>query len=96
MSQTYLNAHKDKGKIEMILPSWNGAESVYTRLLKIAQTIQKHEYETQRLADKRKSFRFSPHPDGLEISAALNEGDEETCKALLARHFYVRGIWINA
>jgi len=68
------------------LPNWAGASAVYSRLMKAANDIQSRAYHTQRTNDKRKSFRFSPHEDGLEISQALAIGDEETCKALVMRH----------
>ena len=80
----------------MSSPNWPGAESVYARLLKLATEIQTREYAAQRAKDKRKSFRFVPNIDGLAISAALNRGDEEECKALLATHMYVLGVYLRA
>ena len=72
----------------MCLPSWNGAANVYARLMTFAEEIQKQEYASQRAKDKRKSFRFVPNADGVAIGEALGRGDEEECKALLARHVY--------
>ena len=83
--------HDDASDLDMFLPTWPGAASVYSKLMMLAQRIQREEYAAQRARDKRKSFRFVPNAEGLEISAAMGRGNEEECKALLARPFYVAG-----
>lgn len=77
---------KNEGTTMTNLPAWNGASSVYSRLMEAAERIQHNAYVSQRAADKRKGFRFSPSLDGIAISEALAIGDEEQCKALLWQH----------
>lgn len=73
------------------LPQWTGADVAYGRLMRAANTIQLNTYLAQRRVNKGKRFKFSPNEDALEITRALNAGDEETCKAPLAVHHEV--IW---
>ncbi len=70
----------------MCLPKWNGADTVYARLMTAAESINKRAYAAQRAADRRKAFRFSPDPAAEQITEALGIGDEETLKAMV--HHY--------
>ena len=79
----------------MCLPAWQGAYAVYGRLMTVAETLNHHEYQAQRRAAKRPLKTFTPNADAEIITQALGKGDEETCKALLAKHFYVKGVWVH-
>ena len=66
------------------------------RAAALAEAINAREYVAQRRQAKRALKTFTPHEDANEIVKVLDTGDEETCKALLHRHFYVRGVYLAA
>ena len=84
----------------MSLPAWNGAASVYERLMTVADMLNRAEYAARLAAHQKKSRkplkRLTPSSDADVVIKTLNEGDEETCKALLAKSYYVCGKWVTA
>jgi hypothetical protein len=68
----------------MSLPDWPGASAVYGKARALLEAINQRAYAAQRACYRRKSgFRFSPPEDAIELTAALNRGDEETLKWLV-------------
>lgn len=73
------------------LPDFPGAAVVYERAERIAAHINRNAYQAQRAAHKgsMKKFRFVPSGDADHIIRAMNTGDEETLKAVIASNLSV-------
>lgn len=73
------------------LPKFPGAAVVYERAQRIANHINRSAYRAQRAAHKgsMKRFRFIPSDDANHIIRAMNEGDEEALKAIIAANLDV-------
>jgi hypothetical protein len=70
------------------LPAWVGADTVYTRLQRINTTLCKRAYEAAAAARPRgrKRVDYTIPEDVQENIQSMNRGDEEACKAAVARH----------
>jgi hypothetical protein len=76
------------------LPTWPGADTVYTRLQRINTTLCKRAYEAafaerktkKNASGTRKKFQWTVPEDVEQNIQAMNRGDEEACKAAVSRH----------
>lgn len=69
------------------LPTWPGADTVYKRLNEINAKLAADAY-----AARLKKKKWTPWvvPEVVEENiAAMNRGDEEACKAGVARHIHL-------
>lgn len=68
------------------LPDFPGAAIVYERAQRVATFLNRQAYQVQRAAHKgsAKRFRFSPSGEADHLIRAMNAGDEETLKAVIA------------
>lgn len=66
------------------LPNWPGADTVYKRLGEINNKLSAAAYSAGKRNGKRVDWQL---PDDVKANIkAMNVGDEEACKAGVARH----------
>ncbi len=71
------------------MPNINGASTVYSRALRILAHINALEYARQKTANKGRALRsYRPPYDADLLITAMNKGDEETLKGLIATYAY--------
>jgi len=71
------------------LPNINGASVVYGRALRILEHINAREYARQVEANKGRKLRsYRPPYDADLLVNAMNKGDEEMLKGLVASYAY--------
>lgn len=74
------------------LPEWPGADTVYKRLEEINNKLSKAAYEARTKKILRNGGKWTAFvvPEEVEENiAAMNRGDEEACKAGVARNLHL-------